>query len=280
MNLRAAKIIASAGISLLLFQAAAPLRAQVGGAELSGKVTDSLGKFISNATVSVKNLATGQKTETRTDWAGLYEVSKLLPGNYEISVSAEGLGSKVVQVTITEIPRQTMNLTLGAAGAGPSLEDLGFSPAQAQGSAEDQARLNKRSKMLKIHQKLGLIATVPLLATVIAGSSAGGQRTSSTGRNVHAVLGTVTFGLYWTSAYYAIFAPKIPGTPTHGNIRLHKALAWVHGAGMILTPILGDLAYQQRNRGEKVHGIASAHGAVGIVTVVAYAAAILTETFK
>lgn len=277
MNSRVAKIITAAGISLLSFQAAAPIHAQVGGAELSGKVTDPLGKFVSSATVSVKNLATGQKTETKTDWAGLYEVSKLLPGNYEISVSAEGLGSKVVQVTITEIPRQTMNLTLGGA---LSLEDLGFSLPEAQGSAEDQARLNKRSRMLKIHQKLGLIATVPLLATVIAGSSAGGQRTSSTGRNVHAALGTVTFGLYWTSAYYAIFAPKIPGTPTHGNIRLHKALAWVHGAGMILTPILGDLAYQQRNRGEKVHGIASAHGAVGIVTAVAYGAAILTETFK
>jgi hypothetical protein len=272
-----AKIIAATGISLVSLNTAAPMQAQVGGAELSGKVTDSSGKVISNATVSVKNLATGQRTDTKTDWAGLYDVSTLLPGNYEISVSAEGFGSKVVQVTITEIPRQTMNLTLGGA---LSLEDLGFSLAQAQGSAEDQARLNKRSRMLKIHQKLGLIATVPLLATVIAGGSAGGKSTSSTGRDVHAALGTVTFGLYWTSAYYAIFAPKIPGAPTHGNIRLHKALAWVHGAGMILTPILGDLAYQQRNRGEKVHGIASAHGAVGIVTVVAYGAAILTETLK
>jgi hypothetical protein len=134
--------------------------------------------------------------------------------------------------------------------------------------------------MLKIHQELGLITTVPLLATVIAGSSAGGKSTSSSARNVHAVLGSVTFGLYWTSAYYAIFAPTVPGSPTHGNIRLHKALAWVHGAGMLLTPILGDLAYEQRRRGESVHGIASAHGAVGIVTVVAYGAAILAESLK
>jgi hypothetical protein len=49
---------------------------------------------------------------------------------------------------------------------------------------------------------------------------------------------------------------------------------------MILTPILGSMAYQQKSRGESVHGIASAHAAVGIVTVVAYGAAILTESFK
>jgi hypothetical protein len=35
---------------------------------------------------------------------------------------------------------------------------------------------------------------------------------------------------------------------------------------MILTPILGALAYEQNNKGEKVHGIAAAHGPVAIVT--------------
>jgi hypothetical protein len=277
MKSKAAKLIVGAGILLLSTQFPAPLRAQVGGAVLSGTVTDSSGKVVSNAKVSVKNPATGQSAETKTDWTGRYEISNLLPGDYEVSVSAEGISARVMQVTITEIPRQTLNVALGGA---LSLDDLGFSLAQTQGSAEDQAKLNKRSHMLKIHQELGLITTVPLLATVIAGSSAGGKSTSSSARNVHAALGTVTFGLYWTSAYYAIFAPTIPGSPTHGNIRLHKALAWVHGAGMILTPILGDLAYEQRRRGESVHGIASAHGAVGIVTAVAYGAAILTESLK
>jgi cytochrome b561 len=134
--------------------------------------------------------------------------------------------------------------------------------------------------MLKLHQRYGLIAAVPLAATVLSGSFAAGKSSSSSSRNLHAALGLTSAALYSISAYYAIAAPKIEGTPTHGNIRLHKALAWVHGAGMILTPVLGDLAYQQRRQGEKVHGIASAHGAVGVVTVVAYAAAILTETLK
>ena len=72
-----------------------------------------------------------------------------------------------------------MNLTLAGV---LSLQDLGFSAAQTQGSAKDQARLDKRSHMLKIHQRLGLIATVPIVASVITGTQAGGRSTSSTDR--------------------------------------------------------------------------------------------------
>jgi len=37
----------------------------------------------------------------------------------------------------------------------PTLGDLGFPTEQTKGSAEEQARLDKRSHMLKIHQRLG-----------------------------------------------------------------------------------------------------------------------------
>jgi hypothetical protein len=134
--------------------------------------------------------------------------------------------------------------------------------------------------MLKIHQRLGLITTAPLLATVISGSFAGGRTTSSTDRDLHAALGSVTAGLYLATAYYAIFAPKVPGTPTRGPIRLHKALAWIHGPGMILTPILGAMAFEQKSRGERIHGIASAHGAVAYVTAAAYGLAIVSVSIK
>ena len=173
--------------------------------------------------------------------------------------------------------RQTMNLTLRGF---PSLEDLGFSLTQTQGNAADQALLDKRSHMLKLHQWYGLIAAVPLVATVLSGGSAAGKSSSSGSRNLHAALGLTSAGLYSISAYYAIAAPRISGTEPRGNIRLHKALAWVHGAGMILTPVLGEMAYEQRKRGEKVHGVASAHGGVAVTTVVAYAIAILTESLK
>ena len=170
-----------------------------------------------------------------------------------------------------------MNLTLGGV---LSLGDLGFSSTQPQGSAQDQARLDKRSRMLKVHQRIGLIATAPIIASVITGPLAGGKKTSSADRWAHLALGSAAGDLYFISAYYAIRAPKIPGTETRGPIRLHKALAWIHAPGMILTPIMGALAFSQKSNGEKVHGFASAHGPVAIVTASAYGAAILAVSLK
>ena len=161
----------------------------------------------------------------------------------------------------------------------PSLQDLGFTAEQTRGNLLDQASLDKRSRMLKMHQKLGLITLVPLLATVITSNNATREGTSS-GRNLHAALGIVTAGLYLTTASFALRAPKLPGTETRGPIRLHKALAWIHGIGMILTPILGAMARAQLDRGERVHGIASAHSAVADVTIAAYAAAIGAVAIK
>jgi hypothetical protein len=275
MNSKTATFGAPAGVVLLLSLLAIPLQAQVATAVLSGTVTDPAGKAVAAAQVSAKNTATGQTTEATTDSAGRYDGLSLPPGDYEISVAAPGFSTTITKLTVTTSGRQTVNLNLRGQ---ISLEDIGF--AQAQGSAADQARLDKRSHMLKLHQTYGLIATIPLVATVISGGGATGTSTSSGSRNLHAALGLTSFGLYSISAYYAIAAPRIPGTTTSGNTKWHKALAWVHGAGMILTPALGAMAYDQKKRGEKVHGIASAHGGVAVVTVVSYAAAMLTEILK
>jgi hypothetical protein len=165
----------------------------------------------------------------------------------------------------------------------PSLQDLGFSQQQMQSNPALQARLNRRTRMLKIHQRLGLITVAPMVADLITGPMAkakgkNGQiikEPTSANLDMHAALGSTTAALYFATAYYAMFAPRIPGEKKRGAIRMHEALAFIHGPGMILTPILGAMAFNQEQNGEKVHGIASAHGTVATVTVLAYGASIV-----
>jgi hypothetical protein len=255
----------------------------VADAELSGNITNP---------VNFRQL-----TATQTDATALYNLPMLAPRDYEMSVSADGFRRKLAKMTFTAGPTLFMDAALApqtqpqtstetqpnapsSNQTAPSLQDLGIPPEQSQGNAQQQALLDKRTHMLKIHQRLGLITAVPLIATVATSVGAGGKSTSSTDRNVHMVLGSATAGLYFSTAYFAIRAPRVPGTQSRGPIRVHKALAWIHGPGMILTPILGAMAYSQKNNGEKVHGIASGHGPVAIVTAGAYGAALLSVSLK
>ncbi|HEY1499586.1 MAG TPA: hypothetical protein VGF88_08425 [Acidobacteriaceae bacterium] len=175
-------------------------------------------------------------------------------------------------------------------GTAPTLGDLGFTPQQTLANAEMQRKLNQRTHDLKVHQTLGLVTVVPLCATVIVadGAKAKHNRADPTGPliepssasvDLHAALGASTAALYGFTAYYAIAAPRIPGIKPKGAIKLHRDLVWIHAPGMVLTPILGGMALSQENKGEKVHGIASAHSYVAWTTVGAYGASIVAVSW-
>ena len=277
-------------------------------ATLSGTATDSKGKPIANATVSLKP-GTGSPVEVHTDANGNYTIPNLAPGDYTLSASADGLRTKPIAVTVTTAPRQTVDLLMTPDQAGqtpaqqlpnapsaappanappsPSLEDLGFSTQQTQGNAKLQATLEKRTRMLRIHQKLGLITAIPMAAAVITGPMAKAKgkngetikEPTQTNLDVHAALGGLTTAMYFTTAYFSIFAPRVPGTKKHGGILWHEGLAFVHAPGMVLTPILGIMAYNQENSGEKAHGFAAQHGTVAYVTTIAYGASIVAVSW-
>ena len=296
-------------ISVYLFTfLAASLTAQTAAmGALTGRVTDPSGAGVANVTVTATSADTGQTRSTTTGTDGTYKFDGLAPGNYRVKFEASGFKSLELPsaaVNTTEAAALDTKLEIAEVGnaipvnkqppvsqenlpnapssstAPPSLQDLGFPPEQSQGNAREQALLDKRTHMLKIHQRLGLITTIPLIATVATSLNAGGKSTSTTSRDLHVALGGLTGDLYFMTAYYAIRAPRVPGTETRGPIRFHKVMAWIHGPGMILTPILGAIAFDQKSKGEKVHGIASAHGPVAIVTTGAFVAALLSVSVK
>lgn len=140
--------------------------------------------------------------------------------------------------------------------------------------------------MLKIHQRLGLLTLIPMAGALLSSGGAGadhhGATTTggnTTGRDIHAALGAATVGMYGATAFYAIRAPKVSEGPSRGGIKIHKYLIFVHAPGMVLTPILGAMAFNQLNKGEKVHGIASAHAAVAWTTVLSYSAAMVAVSW-
>ncbi len=134
-----------------------------------------------------RTLRQGNWRKPQTDSPGLFSVPALLPGEHPISVSPTGFSANVVNVTIAAGANQRLNMTLRGV---LSLGDLGFSPADTQGTAEAQARLDKRSHMLRVHQRLALIAPAPLFASVVTGTLAVSKATSSTDRFTHLALGS------------------------------------------------------------------------------------------
>ena len=287
----------------LLLQLVPSLIAQTAGmGVLTGRVVDSSGNPVANAAVTVTSLDDGQARSATTGTDGSYRFDELPLGNYRMKLEAAGFqnleipsatvdGTKPsvvdekLQVTAPTTIKPTLeqqdNLpNAPSSSTAPSLSDLGLTPEQTQGNPREQALLDKRTHMLKIHQRMGLITTIPLVATVILGPGAGGKSEGTATRDLHVALGGLTGDLYGITAYYAIRAPRIPGTKKRGPIKFHEAMAWIHGPGMILTPILGAMAFSQKNNGEKVHGIAQAHGPVAIVTAGAFGAALLSVSVK
>jgi hypothetical protein len=79
----------------LTFLVSVPVYAQVSGGTLSGTITDVSGAAIPHAQLLIKNVATGVTREVTTDSDGFYSAPNLLPGIYDVTISARGFGTVV-----------------------------------------------------------------------------------------------------------------------------------------------------------------------------------------
>jgi hypothetical protein len=90
-----------------------PTLAQVAGGTLSGTVSDTNGSGIPQAKLEIKNVATGVERTVTTNADGYYTTVNLLPGSYQISITATGFNSETRRgVTMTVGSQITVDITL------------------------------------------------------------------------------------------------------------------------------------------------------------------------
>jgi hypothetical protein len=102
---------------------AARLRAQAISGDLVGRVTDASGAIVPNVSVTATNTATDVKASASTNAGGVYRISNLLPGNYDVSAAAPGFSTfKLRNVPVQLNQAATVDITLIVGSVSTSVE--------------------------------------------------------------------------------------------------------------------------------------------------------------
>jgi hypothetical protein len=128
-----------------------------------------------------------------------------------------------------------------------------------------------RRGMLTAHQVGGFITLISMLATVYYGQMIlNGEDGYEEGKTT---LAWTTVSLYSVTAALSLLSPP-PLIRRKGwsSVSTHKALAWAHVTGMILTPVLGTMLDDRDD-------LRAFHQISGYATTAAFAAAMLVVTF-
>src|ERR1700716_928756 len=94
-SMRARYSVITLGAGLLLLSLSSAAFAQVTGGTISGSVTDPSSAAVPGATVVVLNQSKGEARTIATNENGYYSAPNLIPGNYSITISANGFTSAV-----------------------------------------------------------------------------------------------------------------------------------------------------------------------------------------
>jgi hypothetical protein len=112
--------------AIVLTEAPVPrLKAQVLYGSIVGSVQDATGAVVPDATVSIVNTGTGQSHSATTSSAGVYSLTNLLEGGYDLTVTAKGFRSytrKAVTVTVNTVRREDISLDVGQVSEGITVE--------------------------------------------------------------------------------------------------------------------------------------------------------------
>ena len=128
-------------MATILFPAA--LRAQVAGGTLFGTISDPTSRAVPQAQIVTKNVATGVERTAITNADGFYTIVNLLPGDYQITISATGFNTEIkTGITVNVGAQQTFDLTLHVGTVSHRIEVTTEAPAVQVTSSEISATVN------------------------------------------------------------------------------------------------------------------------------------------
>jgi hypothetical protein len=126
---------------LIIFPVA--LHAQVAGGTLSGTITDPSGRAVPQAQILITNVATGVDRTITTNADGFYTAVNLLPGEYQIKITATGFNTEIkTGITMNVGAQQTFDLALHVGTVSHTVEVTTEAPAVQVSSSEISATVN------------------------------------------------------------------------------------------------------------------------------------------
>jgi hypothetical protein len=128
-------------MATILFPAA--LHAQVSGGTLSGTITDPSGRAVPQAQIVIMNIATGVDRTVTTNSDGFYNAVNLLPGEYQVTITATGFNTEVKSgITMNVGAQQTFDLALHVGTVSHTVQVTTEAPAVQVSSSEISATVN------------------------------------------------------------------------------------------------------------------------------------------
>jgi tetratricopeptide (TPR) repeat protein len=123
-------------LAVLLTVSAVPALAQ---SVVRGKVVDSQGKPVQDATVLFEATDANRKVQTKTDKGGEFLQVGLASGAYKVTVSKEGVGTQTLNSNVRQGPNNPLSFTLTAASGVSAADKEAAAAVQAAAGAAIEA---------------------------------------------------------------------------------------------------------------------------------------------
>jgi hypothetical protein len=127
----------------VLYVAPANLQGQVTGGTISGTVTDSAGKVVASARISIVNVETGVSRAVTTNDEGFYSAPNLFAGTYNVKFSAPGFKTEAkAGITLTVAASMTLDQKLRVGSITETVNVQSEIPAVQTSSSDISAVVN------------------------------------------------------------------------------------------------------------------------------------------